>query len=102
MFKSAKLRLAGRALIAGVAAAVAYMQASQSYDKSAIAGAAVAGLLSFAEVFTPLNAYVGFFKGHQAEAQVLVADLLAKLGNPSASQTVGKSTVIDAVKEVAK
>lgn len=54
-------RLAGRALVAGVAAALVLFQTSSDWTtvwKSAL----VAGVLAFCEVFTPLNSLVGVFK----------------------------------------
>lgn len=55
------VRLAGRALVAGViSGATAYN--SSSTGSIAWHAAAVAGGLAFCEVFTPLNALVGVFK----------------------------------------
>lgn len=61
MFKNPTVRLALRALVAGVAAALVIVQHS-GYSKAAWQGAIVAGVLAFAEVFTPLNSIVGVFK----------------------------------------
>ena len=56
---SANVRLAGRALVAGAAAALV----SGQVDWRA---AVVAGVLAFCEVFTPLNGLVGLFKTPEA------------------------------------
>ena len=56
-----KARLAGRAIVAGVASFVALYRTSNG-DSAALKAAAVAGVLAAVEVFTPLNALVGIFK----------------------------------------
>lgn len=101
MLKSAKLRLAGRALIAGLVAFGVSLQASNSYTREALIGAATAGALAFVEVFTPLNPVVGFFK-KSPEAKVLMGDLVKALNDPTASSVFTKGELIAAVKEVAK
>lgn len=55
------VRLAGRAAIAGVVAALTQLQGSDG--TIAWKALAVAAALAFCEVFTPLNPLVGFFKG---------------------------------------
>lgn len=55
-------RLAGRALLAGVFALAAQLQASSHLDASVLRAALVAGGLAAFEAFTPLNALVGFGK----------------------------------------
>lgn len=52
------IRLAGRAAVAGITAGIA----THSEWKAAV----TAGILAFCEVFTPLNAVVGWFKTIQA------------------------------------
>lgn len=59
-FKNAYVRLAGRAVLAGAAAALTQLHSGDS--TLAWKAAAVAGALAFAEVFTPLNSLVGAFK----------------------------------------
>lgn len=61
LFKNPTVRLAGRALVAGIAAALVIVQHSD-YSKAAYQAAIVAGALSFCEVFTPLNSLVGLWK----------------------------------------
>lgn len=58
--QKAYLRLAGRALIAGVVAALIFPHNADG--TMAWKAAAVAGVLAFCEVFTPLNSLVGLFK----------------------------------------
>jgi hypothetical protein len=58
---NAKFRLAARAVVAGVSAFVA-LYTSGDGSSSAFKAAAVAGVLAALEVFTPLNALVGFNK----------------------------------------
>lgn len=53
-----KVRLALRAILVGVTVVVAKWVGGDN-DVRAIV---VAGVLAAAEIFTPLNAYVGFFK----------------------------------------
>ena len=55
-------RLAGRAAVAGIAAGVIFYRSSAG-GPAAEKGAIVAGVLAFCEMFTPLNALVGVFKG---------------------------------------
>ena len=55
------VRLAGRALVAGIAAGLVFYR-SQAGGSAAWHGAVVAGVLAFCEVFTPLNSLVGVFK----------------------------------------
>ena len=63
LFATAKARLIGRAVFAGVAAfAVFEVAADDPFAKTALAGAAVAAMSAAAEYFTPLNALVGAFK----------------------------------------
>ena len=103
MLKSPKLRLAGRALIAGlIAAGVSIKASGYSTDKTAVYAAAGAGILAFCEVFTPLNAVVGYFKGNPDGGLILVADLLNVLGNPTAATKVSKDDVIAAAKKAVK
>ena len=55
------VRLAGRALVAGLVSAA--VQVHKNPDGSlAWKAAAVAGALAFCEIFTPLNQLVGAFK----------------------------------------
>lgn len=61
LFANPTVRLAGRALIAGaMAAAVSYKSSGGAIAWHALA---VAFVLAFAEIFTPLNSLVGVFKG---------------------------------------
>ena len=61
IFANATVRLAARAIVAGAIAAISSYQASGG--TIAWHALAVAGGLAFCEVFTPLNALVGVFKG---------------------------------------
>jgi len=61
MLSNPYARLAGRALVAGVAAALVLLGQSSDWQ-TAWKGAVVAGALAFCEVFTPLNPLVGLFK----------------------------------------
>lgn len=62
LFANPTVRLAGRALVAGVLAALVLLQSSSDWA-TAWKSAVVAGGLAFCEVFTPLNSLVGLFKG---------------------------------------
>lgn len=62
MFSNPTVRLALRALVAGATTALLFVQNS-SDGTAAWKGAIAAGVLAFCEVFTPLNALVGWFKG---------------------------------------
>lgn len=60
VFQNAYVRLAGRAVLAGGAAALTQLHSGSG--TLAWKAAAVAGALAFAEVFTPLNSLIGVFK----------------------------------------
>ena len=61
LFANAKVRLVGRAVVAGLA--VALTQASDSdYSSAALKGALTAGVFAAIEVLTPLNSLIGVFK----------------------------------------
>lgn len=63
LFANPVVRLALRALLAGVLAAAALLQGSSPSDGSvAWKSAAVGGIMAFCEVLTPLNQLVGPFK----------------------------------------
>lgn len=62
MVSSPKVRLIVRAVLAGVAALVASLQANPSYDKAALVAAVTAGAWAAIEVLTPVNGLVGHFK----------------------------------------
>lgn len=63
LLSTAKARLVGRAVFAGVSAfAVFELGATEPFTNAALHGAAVAAMLATAEYFTPLNALVGAFK----------------------------------------
>ncbi len=62
LLRDPRVRLAGRALFAGVAVAVAQIQGSGDFSSSAIKAAAVAGALAAFEILTPINALVGLGK----------------------------------------
>lgn len=63
LFANPTIRLAGRALVAGLISALISLQHSSTGNGTVAWHAAiVAGGLAFAEVFTPLNALVGVFK----------------------------------------
>lgn len=57
-FRNAKVRLASRALLAGATVEASGYLNTGNIDRALI----VAGVLAFAEVFTPLNAIVGYLK----------------------------------------
>lgn len=59
---SAPLRLALRALIAGLTVFLTQLQQSTTWDKGLIEGAIVAGVLAGLELVTPLNPVVGVGK----------------------------------------
>ena len=61
LFRNPYVRLAGRALVAGLAAVLVVFQSSSDWQ-TVWKGALVAGVLAFCEVFTPLNSLVGLFK----------------------------------------
>lgn len=61
LLSNAKVRLAGRAILAGVLAAVVQINTAPDGTLS-WRSAVVAGGLAFCEIFTPLNSLVGFFK----------------------------------------
>lgn len=61
LFANPYARLAGRALVAGLAASLILLRSSSDWQ-TAWKGAAVAGVLAFCEVFSPLNPLVGVFK----------------------------------------
>lgn len=61
LFANPWVRLAGRALVAGLAAFFVTLNASD-YDASAVQAALVAAALAIVEIVTPLNAIVGLFK----------------------------------------
>jgi hypothetical protein len=61
LFSNPTVRLAARAVLAGLLSFGAQMQASSGIGSSVLRSAAVAGILAFAEVFTPLNQTVGLF-----------------------------------------
>lgn len=56
------LRLALRALIAGLTVFLTQLQQSATWDKGLIEGALVAGVLASLELLTPLNPTVGVGK----------------------------------------
>lgn len=56
------VRLITRAIVAGVLAFLAQIQASDNLDATILRSAAVAGLLAAVEYFTPVNALVGLNK----------------------------------------
>jgi hypothetical protein len=60
-FSHPYVRLAGRALVAGLVSALVQLH-TESDGSLAWHAAVVAGALAFVEVFTPLNSLVGFFK----------------------------------------
>lgn len=59
---SAPLRLALRALIAGLTVFLTQLQQSATWDKGLVEGAIVAGVLAGLELVTPLNPNVGVGK----------------------------------------
>lgn len=59
---SAPLRLALRALIAGLTVFLTQLQQSATWDKGLVEGAIVAGVLAGLELVTPLNPSVGVGK----------------------------------------
>ena len=61
LLKNPWVRLAGRALVAGLTAALLLLRSSSDWQ-TAWKAALVAGVLAFCEVFTPLNQLVGVFK----------------------------------------
>lgn len=69
LMKNAYVRLAGRAIAAGIMTAIVMVQATEPGDSIAWRSIAVAGGLAALEVFTPLNKLVGLFKAPIAEAQ---------------------------------
>lgn len=58
---NAYVRLVGRAIVAGLAAALVLLNTSSDWS-TAWKGAAVAGILAFCEVVSPLNPNVGVGK----------------------------------------
>lgn len=64
VYKNATLRLFGRALFAALSVAVVQIHNS-NHTQIAWQSVAVGAGLAFAEVFTPLNAIVGFFTKKQ-------------------------------------
>lgn len=61
LFRDPTVRLAGRALVAGVTAGIVYYRHASAGSFTWHA-AIVAGVLAAAELFTPLNSLVGLFK----------------------------------------
>jgi len=57
-FKNAKVRLFGRAVVAGAAVIGTSYLNTGTVTRAVVVG----GILVFAEVFTPLNQIVGYFK----------------------------------------
>lgn len=75
LFANPTVRLAGRALVAGaIAAGTLYHSSGGTIAWKALA---VAGGLAFVEIFTPLNALVGVFKGPTVPAPVAVPKAVA-------------------------
>lgn len=62
LFANPTVRLIGRAILAGVLAFAAQVQASDNTSGAVLRSAIVAGVLAIVEFFTPLNALVGFGK----------------------------------------
>jgi len=62
LLRDPRVRLAGRALFAGLAVAVAQLQADGDFSSAALKSAAVAGALAAFEILTPFNALVGLAK----------------------------------------
>ena len=60
--KNPVVRLIARALVAGAAAFVAQLQASESWDAALLRSALIAAVLAAVEVLTPVNAVVGAWK----------------------------------------
>jgi formate/nitrite transporter FocA (FNT family) len=62
LFADPNVRLAVRAIVAGLAVSFGTLKTGHHIDKAALDAAAVAGGWAFVEAFTPLNAIVGSFK----------------------------------------
>ena len=62
IFKNPYVRLAGRAVVAGLAAGVVAYGNHQSDQRLAWQAAIVAAVLAATEILTPLNQIVGLFK----------------------------------------
>ena len=63
LLADARVRLLLRAVLAGIIVGAQQLQLSnEPFSQAALAAAGTAAFLAIAEVFTPLNALVGWFK----------------------------------------